>query len=265
MDPNKKFTDSGIEVNKLYSAEESNKHYHHLLEQGTMELSITFDRPTQLGHDSDHIMSEGKVGKAGVAIDSMTDMETLFNGIRLEDVSTSMASCASVFIPLAFYVALAKKQGADLKKITGTIHTDILKDYVTKGTYIYPIKHSMRIINDMLGWCSEVVPKWNIMCIPDHQIREAGGTAGVNKFKPDDIDEVSAFEIDDSIRRMQTEKLTIFRRQRDPAKCDSILQGLNDCAAGDENIMPAVMEAVENHCTLGEIADTLREVYGEYR
>jgi len=519
MKTENKFTDSGIEIQKLYhsnglpprdtdapgeypftrgvqadmyrgklwtmrqyagfsTAEESNKRYHYLLQQGVMGLSVAFDLPTQIGYDSDHAMSEGEVGKVGVAIDSLEDMESLFKGIRLEDVSTSMTINATGFILLAFYVALAKRQGTDLKKITGTLQNDILKEYAARGTYIYPPKPSMRIITDIFEWCSTEVPKWNTISISGYHIREAGSTAvqeiaftlsngkayveaalergldinvfgkrlsfffnahnnlfeevakfraarriwakmmkdlgatddkammlrfhtqtggstltaqqplnnisrvtmqalsavlggtqslhtngydealslpteeaarialrsqqilayesgvadtadplagsyfvealtdkvadkamelikaidamggsvaaieqgfmqdeisksaykyqkeiesgekiivGVNKFQSADGNTVPGFRIDDSIRQVQTEKLAALRRRRNPARCDSILQGLNDRAAGDENIMPAVLEAVENNCTLGEIADTLREVYGEYK
>ena len=180
----KKYTDSGIEINQLYThnekqetrnelpgtfpftrgiqpdmyrgklwtmrqyagfstAEESNKRYHYLLSQGVSGLSVAFDLPTQIGYDSDHDLAEGEVGKVGVAIDSIEDMKLLFAGIKLEDVSTSMTINASGFILLALYVALAKQQGADLKKITGTIQNDILKEYAARGTYIYPPKSSM--------------------------------------------------------------------------------------------------------------------------
>jgi methylmalonyl-CoA mutase, N-terminal domain len=460
------------------TAEESNKRYHYLLSQGVMGLSVAFDLPTQIGYDSDHPLAEGEVGKVGVAINSLADMETLFNGIKLEDVSTSMTINATGFILLSFYVALAKKQGADLKKISGTIQNDILKEYAARGTYIYPPKPSMRIITDIFEWCSHEVPKWNTISISGYHIREAGSTAvqeiaftlgngkayvqaalekgldinvfgkrlsfffnshnnlfeevakfraarrmwakimkdlgatdskammlrfhtqtggstltaqqplnnisrvtvqtlaavlggtqslhtngydealslpteeaarialrtqqviayesgapdtvdplagsyfvenltneveaaawqliqkidamggsvsaieqgfiqdeiarsayehqrkvetgekiivGVNKFQVQNEVPIPVFRIDDSIRQLQIEKLEQLRRQRDPAKCDSILQGLNDKAASGENIMPTVVEAVENHCTLGEIADTLREVFGEYK
>lgn len=460
------------------TATESNKRYKYLLAQGVMGLSVAFDLPTQIGYDSDHPMAEGEVGKVGVAIDSLEDMETLFSGIRLEDISTSMTINATGFILLGLYVALAKKQGADLKKITGTIQNDILKEYAARGTYIYPPKPSMRIITDIFEWCSQELPKWNTISISGYHIREAGSTAvqeiaftlgngkayvqaalergldinvfgkrlsfffnahnnlfeevakfraarrmwakimkglgatdekammlrfhtqtggstltaqqplnnisrvtvqtlsavlggtqslhtngydealslpteeaagialrtqqivgfesgvadtadplggsyfvealtdeveqkawqlinkidamggsvsaieqgfiqdeiarsafeyqrqiergekiivGVNKFQASVINPVPGFKIDDSIRLIQTEKLNALRRNRNHAKCDSILQGLNDRAAGDENLMPAVIEAIENHCTLGEIADTLREVYGEHR
>ena len=140
------------------TAEESNKRYHYLLSQGVNGLSVAFDLPTQIGYDSDHPLAEGEVGKVGVAIDSLEDMEMLFKGIKLEDVSTSMTINATGFILLAFYVALAKKQGADLKKITGTIQNDILKEYAARGTYIYPPKPSMRIITDIFEWCSKNFP-----------------------------------------------------------------------------------------------------------
>ncbi len=460
------------------TAEESNKRYHYLLSQGVSGLSVAFDLPTQIGYDSDHILAEGEVGKVGVAIDSLEDIDTLFKGIKLEDVSTSMTINATAFILLAFYVAEAKKQGADLKKLTGTIQNDILKEYAARGTYIYPPKPSMRIITDIFEWCSKEVPKWNTISISGYHIREAGSTAvqeiaftlsngkayvqaalakgldinvfgkrlsfffnahnnlfeevakfraarrmwaqimkelgatddkammlrfhtqtggstltaqqplnnisrvtiqtlaavlggtqslhtngydealslpteaaarialrtqqivafesgapdtadplagsyfvealtneveaaawellhkidaiggsvdaieqgfiqdeiarsaydyqrkiergekiivGVNKFGVGVEDAIPGFRIDDSIRIIQIEKLDRLKNDRDPAKCDSILQDLNDKAAGGENIMPVVIEAVENKCTLGEIADTLREVFGEYK
>ena len=460
------------------TAEESNKRYHYLLSQGVNGLSVAFDLPTQIGYDSDHPLAEGEVGKVGVAIDSLEDMQQLFKGIKLEDVSTSMTINATGFILLAFYVALAKQQGADLKKITGTIQNDILKEYAARGTYIYPPKPSMRIITDIFEWCGNEVPKWNTISISGYHIREAGSTAvqeiaftlsngkayvkaalekgmdinvfgkrlsfffnshnnlfeeaakfraarrmwavmmkelgatdpkammlrfhtqtggstltaqqplnnisrvtlqtlaavlggtqslhtngydealslpteeaarialrtqqivafesgasdtadplagsyfvenltnetesaawnlihkidamgggvsaieagfvqeeiarsayeyqrniengkkiivGVNKFQSAETGSTPLFKIDDSIRQVQTKKLEQLRNMRNPAKCDNILQDLNDKASSDENIMPTVIEAVENKCTLGEIADTLREVYGEYK
>jgi methylmalonyl-CoA mutase N-terminal domain/subunit len=460
------------------TAEESNKRYHYLLSQGVMGLSVAFDLPTQIGYDSDHTLSEGEVGKVGVAIDSIEDMETLFSGIKLEDVSTSMTINATGFILLAFYVALAKKQGADLKKITGTIQNDILKEYAARGTYIYPPKPSMRIITDIFEWCASDLPKWNTISISGYHIREAGSTAvqeiaftlsngkayvqaaqekgldinvfgkrlsfffnahnnlfeevakfraarrmwakmmkslgatdpkammlrfhsqtggstltaqqplnnisrvtiqslaavlggtqslhtngydealslpteeaarialrtqqvvafesgapdtvdplagsffiesltneveeaawkliekidamggsvsaieqgfiqdeiarsayeyqrqiesnekiivGVNKFQVKQETSIPVFKIDDSIRALQTAKLDRLKSNRDRAKVDQCLQRLNDDVVSGENIMPAVIEAVENKCTLGEIADTLREVYGEYK
>ena len=460
------------------TAEESNKRYHYLLSQGVMGLSVAFDLPTQIGYDSDHPLAEGEVGKVGVAIDSLEDMQTLFKGIKLEDVSTSMTINATGFILLAFYTALAKQQGADLKKISGTIQNDILKEYAARGTYIYPPKPSMRIITDIFEWCSTTVPKWNTISISGYHIREAGSTAvqeiaftlsngrayvkaalekgldinvfgkrlsfffnahnnmfeevakfraarrmwasimkelgatdpkaqmlrfhtqtggstltaqqplnniarvtvqtmsavlggtqslhtngydealslpteeaarialrtqqivafesgvadtvdplagsyyvealtneveaqawklinsidamggsvsaieagfiqdeiarsaynyqreietgekiivGVNKFQVKETDSIPLFKIDDSIRQLQSEKLAGLRHRRDPARCDQMLQLLQDRATSGENIMPAVVEAVENLCTLGEIADTLREVFGEYK
>lgn len=159
------------------TAEESNKRYHYLLSQGVMGLSVAFDLPTQIGYDSDHPLSEGEVGKVGVSINSLEDMETLFKGIKLEEVSTSMTINATGFILLAFYVALAKKQGADLSKISGTIQNDILKEYAARGTYIYPPRQSMRIITDIFEWCSKELPKWNTISISGYHIREAGSTA----------------------------------------------------------------------------------------
>jgi len=460
------------------TAEESNKRYHYLLSQGVSGLSVAFDLPTQIGYDSDHPLAEGEVGKVGVAIDSIEDIQTLFNGIKLEDVSTSMTINATGFILLSFYVALAKQQGADLKKISGTIQNDILKEYAARGTYIYPPKPSMRIITDIFEWCSNEVPKWNTISISGYHIREAGSTAvqeiaftlsngkayveaalkkgldinvfgkrlsfffnahnnlfeevakfraarkmwakimkdlgatdpkammlrfhtqtggstltaqqplnnisrvtiqtlaailggtqslhtngydealslpteeaakialrtqqivafesgapdsvdplagsfliesltreveeaawrliekidtlggsvpaieqgfiqneiarsayeyqknietgekiivGVNKFQTEDHQKIPILKVDDSIRTLQIEKLEKLRNNRNHAKCDQLLQILNDKVTSGENIMPAVVEAVENKCTLGEIADTLREVYGEYK
>jgi methylmalonyl-CoA mutase N-terminal domain/subunit len=159
------------------TAEESNKRYHYLLSQGVSGLSVAFDLPTQIGYDSDHSLADGEVGKVGVAIDSLEDMEILFSDIKLDEVSSSMTINASGFILLALYVALAKKQGADLKKITGTIQNDILKEYAARGTYIYPPKASMRIITDIFEWCAKEVPKWNTISISGYHIREAGSTA----------------------------------------------------------------------------------------
>src|SRR6187397_2257343 len=159
------------------TAEESNNRYHYLLSQGVNGLSVAFDLPTQIGYDSDHALAEGEVGKVGVAIDSIEDMKALFDRIKLEDVSTSMTINATGFILLSLYVALAKQQGADLKKITGTIQNDILKEYAARGTYIYPPKPSMRIVTDIFEWCSHELPKWNTISISGYHIREAGSTA----------------------------------------------------------------------------------------
>jgi methylmalonyl-CoA mutase N-terminal domain/subunit len=460
------------------TAEESNKRYHYLLGQGVSGLSVAFDLPTQIGYDSDHPLADGEVGKVGVAIDSIEDMERLFAGIKLEDVSTSMTINASGFILLAFYVALAKKQGADLKKISGTIQNDILKEYAARGTYIYPPKASMRIITDIFEWCSTDVPKWNTISISGYHIREAGSTAvqeiaftlsngkayvkaalekgldidvfgkrlsfffnahnnlfeevakfraarrmwskimkdlgatdekammlrfhtqtggstltaqqplnnitrvaiqtlaaimggtqslhtngydealslpteeaakialrtqqivafesgvpetvdplagsffvesltdevekaawqliekidvmggsveaieqgfmqeqiaasayeyqkniengskisvGVNKFWSEEVNKTPVFKIDESIQKNQTDKLASLRERRDNEKVKESLSKLTAAANGTENLLPIVVEAVENFCTLGEIADTLRAVFGEYK
>ncbi|HMR92240.1 MAG TPA: methylmalonyl-CoA mutase family protein [Chitinophagaceae bacterium] len=460
------------------TAEESNRRYHYLLNQGVSGLSVAFDLPTQIGYDSDHPLAEGEVGKVGVAIDSIRDMRILFDGIKLEEVSTSMTINATGFILLAFYVALAKEQGADLKKITGTIQNDILKEYAARGTYIYPPKPSMRIITDIFEWCGQELPKWNTISISGYHIREAGSSAvqevaftlsngkayvkaalkkgldinvfgkrlsfffnahnhlfeevakfraarsmwarmmkelgatdpkammlrfhtqtggstltaqqpmnniarvtvqtlaavlggtqslhtngfdeaislpteeaakialrtqqivayesgaadtadplagsyfiesltkevedaawkliekidamggsvpaieegfiqdeiarsayacqqqverhekiivGVNKFQQSEENPVTAFKIDDSIRTVQSERLQQLRAERSLAKVDQCLQEINDRAVSGENLVPAVIEAVENNCTLGEVADTLREVFGEHK
>ncbi len=159
------------------TAEESNKRYHYLLNKGTTGLSVAFDLPTQIGYDSDHDMSMGEVGKVGVAIDSLMDMETLFQGIELEKISTSMTINATASTLLAFYIALAKKQGANLQQISGTIQNDILKEYIARGTYIYPPHPSMKIITDIFEYCSKELPKWNTISISGYHIREAGSTA----------------------------------------------------------------------------------------
>lgn len=159
------------------TAEESNKRYKFLLQQGVTGLSVAFDLPTQIGYDSDHALSEGEVGKVGVAIDSIEDMEVLFDGINLEEVSTSMTINATGFILLALYAAVAKKKGADISKLNGTIQNDILKEYAARGTYIYPPQPSMRIITDIFEWCSKEMPKWNTISISGYHIREAGSTA----------------------------------------------------------------------------------------
>ena len=460
------------------TAEESNKRYHYLLAHGVSGLSVAFDLPTQIGYDSDHSLAEGEVGKVGVAIDSIEDMERLFDGIKLEDVSTSMTINATGFILLALYVALAKKQGADLKKISGTIQNDILKEYAARGTYIYPPKTSMRIITDIFEWCAKELPKWNTISISGYHIREAGSTAvqeiaftlsngkayvkaaqekgldinvfgkrlsfffnahnnlfeevakfraarrmwakmmkeagatdekammlrfhtqtggstltaqqplnniarvtiqtlaavlggtqslhtngydealslpteeaarialrtqqvmafesgaadtadplagsyfietltneveqkanelvqkidamggsvsaieqgfmqeeiarsayeyqrniengekvivGVNKFQVEEPNTTPPFKINDSIRGVQAEKLKKLREKRNAETVAACLQKISDAAKGSANLMPLVIDAVENYCTLGEVADTLRKVFGEYK
>lgn len=460
------------------TAEESNKRYHYLLSQGVMGLSVAFDLPTQIGYDSDHDMADGEVGKVGVAIDSLEDMEILFKDIKLEDISTSMTINSTGYILLALYIALAKKQGADVKKISGTIQNDILKEYAARGTYIYPPAPSMRIITDIFEYCSKEVPKWNTISISGYHIREAGATAvqelaftlangkaylkaaiekgldinvfakrlsfffnahnnlfeevakfraarrmwakitkdlgatdpkaqmlrfhtqtggstltaqqpknniirvtlqalsavlggtqslhtngydealslpteeaatialrsqqviafesgvtetvdplagsffveeltdtveaeawklidkidamggsvkaiehgfiqeeiarssyqyskdiesdekvivGVNKYVTDEGEDPSVFRVDDAIRQTQIEKLKALRKKRDAAKAQACLDEVKRCAEGSENIMPAVINAVEALCTVGEISDVLRGVYGEYK
>jgi len=159
------------------TAEETNKRFKYLLEHGQMGLSVAFDLPTQMGYDSDHPMADGEVGRVGVAIDSLQDMEILFDGINLEKITTSMTINATAAILLAMYVAVAKKQRADLKKISGTIQNDILKEYIARGTYIYPPKESMKLIVDIFQWCNENLPKWNVISISGYHIREAGANA----------------------------------------------------------------------------------------
>jgi len=459
------------------TAEESNQRYHYLLSQGVNGLSVAFDLPTQIGYDSDHPLADGEVGKVGVAIDSLEDMEILFKGIKLDEVTSSMTINASGFILLAFYIALAKKQGADLKQISGTIQNDILKEYAARGTYIYPPKASMRIITDIFEWCAKEVPKWNTISISGYHIREAGSTAvqeiaftlsngkayveaalqkgldinvfgkrlsfffnahnnlfeevakfraarrmwatimkqlgatdakammlrfhtqtggstltaqqpfnnisrvtvqtlaavlggtqslhtngydealslpteeaagialrtqqivafesgapdtvdplagsyfvealtdeveaaawkliekidamggsvaaieqgfiqdeiaksayeyqrqiesgekiivGVNKFQTEEKNTIPVFRIDEQVQTLQVEKLKALRSKRDNAKAAASLRSLHEKAISGENLMPVVLEAVENYCTLGEISDELRKVFGEY-
>ena len=158
-------------------AAESNRRYKFLLEQGQTGLSVAFDLPTQIGFDSDDDEAIGEVGKVGVAISSLADMETLTEGIPLEQITTSMTINATAPILLAFYVAAAKKQGADLSKIGGTIQNDILKEYIARGTYIFPPRPSLRLITDSFGWCQENLPNWNTISISGYHMREAGCTA----------------------------------------------------------------------------------------
>ena len=159
------------------SAEESNKRYRYLLEQGQTGLSIAFDLPTQIGYDSDHPLAQGEIGKVGVAIDTLRDMETLFQDIPLDKVSTSMTINSTAPVLLAMYIALAKKQGVDPTKLDGTIQNDILKEYIARGTYIFPPRPSMRLITDIFRYCGEHVPRWNTISISGYHIREAGATA----------------------------------------------------------------------------------------
>src|SRR5882757_5684123 len=158
-------------------AEESNKRYKYLLAHGTTGLSVAFDLPTQIGMDSDHALASGEVGKVGVAIDSIEDMERLFAGIELTKISTSMTINATASILLALYVAVARRQGADIRKLSGTVQNDVLKEYIARGTYIYPPSQAMRIITDMFAWTNENVPEWNTISISGYHMREAGSTA----------------------------------------------------------------------------------------
>ena len=159
------------------TAEDTNKRYKYLLEQGQTGLSVAFDLPTQIGYDSDHPLSLGEVGKCGVAIDTMADMETLFDGIPLDKVSTSMTINSTAAILLAMYIGVAEKQGVALDKLNGTIQNDILKEYVARGTYIFPPKESMRIITDIFAFCKDNIPRWNTISISGYHIREAGSSA----------------------------------------------------------------------------------------
>jgi methylmalonyl-CoA mutase N-terminal domain/subunit len=159
------------------AAVESNRRYRYLLDRGQTGLSVAFDLPTQIGLDSDHALARGEVGKVGVAIDSLEDLETLFDAIPLARVSTSMTINASAAILLALYVAVAKKQGVDLRRLSGTVQNDILKEYIARGTYIYPVRNAMRLVTDIFAWCRTELPNWNTISISGYHIREAGSTA----------------------------------------------------------------------------------------
>ena len=158
-------------------AEESNKRYKFLLANGTKGLSVAFDLPTQIGYDSDSPLALGEVGKVGVAIDSIEDMQRLFDGIALDTISTSMTINATASILLALYVAVAKRTGANPHKLNGTIQNDILKEYIARGTYIYPVTHAMRLVTDIFAWAADEVPEWNTISISGYHMREAGCTA----------------------------------------------------------------------------------------
>jgi methylmalonyl-CoA mutase N-terminal domain/subunit len=158
------------------TATESNERYRYLLSQGQNGLSVAFDLPTQIGLDSDHVLAVGEVGKVGVAIDSLEDMQALFEGIPLERVSTSMTINSTAAILLALYVAVAKKQGANLQRLSGTVQNDILKEYIARGTYIYPLRPAMRLVTDIFAWSRREIPNWNPISISGYHIREAGST-----------------------------------------------------------------------------------------
>src|SRR5437016_658870 len=159
------------------TAEESNKRYHFLLSQGTTGLSVAFDLPTQMGYDTDHPLSEGEVGKVGVSISSLEDMEALLNGLPLDRISISMTINATAAILLALYIAAARKQGIEISKLSGTVQNDILKEYIARGTYIYPPQQAMRIVTDIFSYCAQHLPRWNTISISGYHIREAGATA----------------------------------------------------------------------------------------
>jgi methylmalonyl-CoA mutase, N-terminal domain len=158
------------------TAAESNQRYRYLLDRGQTGLSVAFDLPTQIGMDSDSPLALGEVGKVGVAIDSLDDMQTLLNSIPLDRVSTSMTINSTAAILLALYVAVARQQGADLRRLAGTIQNDILKEYIARGTYIYPVRPAMRIVTDIFAWCAAEIPNWNVISISGYHIREAGST-----------------------------------------------------------------------------------------
>lgn len=159
------------------TAAETNRRYHYLLERGQTGLSVAFDLPTQMGYDSDHGMAAGEVGRVGVAIDSIQDMRTLFRGIRLDEVSTSMTINSTAGILLALYIAVADEQGVSRDALSGTIQNDVLKEYIARGTYIYPVDPSLRLISDIMAFCAREVPRWNTISISGYHIREAGSTA----------------------------------------------------------------------------------------
>ncbi|MGD2121516.1 MAG: methylmalonyl-CoA mutase family protein [Gemmatimonadota bacterium] len=159
------------------TAEDTNRRYRYLLDQGTTGLSVAFDLPTQMGYDSDHPFALGEVGRVGVAVDSLQDLDILFRGIPLDEVSTSMTINATAAILLAFYVALADERGVPREKLRGTVQNDILKEYIARGTYIYPVDPSLRLVADVMTFCGEEVPRWNTISISGYHMREAGATA----------------------------------------------------------------------------------------
>ena len=159
------------------TAEETNRRYHYLLAQGQTGLSVAFDLPTQMGYDADHAMAQGEVGRVGVAISSLDDMRALFAGIRLDEVSTSMTINATAPILLALYLAVADEQGVPWSELRGTVQNDVLKEYIARGTYIYPVESSLRLVSDLMAFCAAEVPRWNTISISGYHIREAGATA----------------------------------------------------------------------------------------
>ena len=159
------------------TAEETNQRYHYLLSQGTTGLSVAFDLPTQMGYDSDHLISRGEVGRVGVAIDTIEDMRTLFHGIALDEVSTSMTINSTAAILFALYLSVGDEQGVGRNALSGTVQNDVLKEYVARGTYIYPVEPSLRLATDLVAFCTREVPRWNSISISGYHIREAGSTA----------------------------------------------------------------------------------------
>lgn len=159
------------------TAEDTNERFRYLLDRGQTGLSVAFDLPTQMGYDSDHAMAQGEVGRVGVAIDSLDDLRTLFRGIPLDQVSTSMTINSTAGILLALYVALGDEQGVPRGKLSGTVQNDVLKEYIARGTYIYPVAASVRLVSDIMAFCAEEVPRWNTVSISGYHIREAGSTA----------------------------------------------------------------------------------------
>ena len=158
------------------TAEETNQRYHYLLTQGTTGLSVAFDLPTQMGYDSDHPIAQGEVGRVGVAIDSIDDMRTLFHGIALDEVSTSMTINSTAAILFALYLSVGEEQGVRREALAGTVQNDVLKEYVARGTYIYPVDPSLRLAADLVAFCAREVPRWNPIPISGYHIREAGST-----------------------------------------------------------------------------------------
>ena len=159
------------------TAAESNRRYHYLLQQGVSGLSVAFDLPTQMGYDSDHPLASGEVGRVGVAVDSLEDMSELVDGLPLGKVTTSMTINATAAILLALYAAAARRQGAALADLAGTVQNDVLKEYIARGTYIYPPRASLRIVTDVFAFCAREMPQWNTISISGYHIREAGSTA----------------------------------------------------------------------------------------
>ena len=221
----------------LASPEESNRRYHYLIEHGQTGLSVAFDLPTQTGYDSDHAMAQGEIGRTGVPISSLADMETLFDGIPLDRVSTSMTINATAPVLLALYIAVAKEQGVDPTGLNGTIQNDILKEYIARGTYIYPPKPSMRLVTDTFEYCSEHVPRWNTISISGYHMAEAGATAA----------QELAFTFSNAIAYVQAAVGRRTRRRQVCAASELLLRRTESPVRGDRQVQGCPPDVGQDH------------------